>query len=572
MVLSWVFLFTSYSNAQDIYTTGNIVVPTTTSSGSTWTNAVYQNSLTCWAYGDPGYCGPNAIVRPGDNINFSYGSTYIYQQQNVASLLPNTGTGLQVNGYNFSFIAKNGNGWDDGRVDNLTALVRFWDNTGGRSSSNLLYGNAYNLNYKFNWTAFNYSETFTSPLAVPNIGQVQYGFIGSDNNFWAGPYGPEIYGVKFSLKYSVDPCSTNPMYSATCPGYLEALAKLVPTAVSSPTTTIVDYSLPLPPPPPPPPPSTVESGVLLQQPPPPPTPPPSTQQAGNPPPPGSQPLAQQSQPGAAPAPVAVQSSSSQEKSGTPGNLNAALSLIAKNSEKEKAIVQQTLATASAEAQSATDKTQQLALSVSGSAVANSMSSSATIVSGSGIQASTNSTRLFNLVGNTSTQQSVVSLLQPNQTYSSQSTVLQQASQIQLVAPTVIETVTIAPVNILYQPVQKQQETEIPQQSTNFLSDRNNPIREIVESQHFQPSAQEQKTSNTVKKDVVPNDLAIGTSLDRMATQPVGYANYMNFALKDASFYVPKDIYPKQNTVDNVRALRQLSSDRLHQEMVQQQYK
>ena len=100
MVLSWVFLFTSYSNAQDIYTTGNIVVPTTTSSGSTWTNAVYQNSLTCWAYGDPGYCGPNAIVRPGDNINFSYGSTYIYQQQNVASLLPNTGTGLQVNGYN----------------------------------------------------------------------------------------------------------------------------------------------------------------------------------------------------------------------------------------------------------------------------------------------------------------------------------------------------------------------------------------------------------------------------------------------------------------------------------------
>jgi hypothetical protein len=43
-------------------------------------------------------------------------------------------------------------------------------------------------------------------------------------------------------------------------------------------------------------------------------------------------------------------------------------------------------------------------------------------------------------------------------------------------------------------------------------------------------------------------------------------------LKDADFYAPKDIYGNQKTVDNARALRQLSSDRLHQEMIDQQYK
>ena len=34
--------------------------------------------------------------------------------QAIASVLPNTGSGLRVNGYNFGFTAKNGNGWDDG--------------------------------------------------------------------------------------------------------------------------------------------------------------------------------------------------------------------------------------------------------------------------------------------------------------------------------------------------------------------------------------------------------------------------------------------------------------------------
>jgi len=198
------------------------VLPTV--SGSTpWVNGVYQDSLTCWAWGDPGYCGPNPIVRPGNNINFSYGTTDLYQSQYIAGLLPNSGTGLVVNGFNFSFMAKNGNGWDDGRIDALNAYVQFYG-----SNFSLLKNYNYNLNYNFNWTNFNFSESFSSPLSTSQLSTVRYGFVGRDNNFWAGPYGPEISDVSFSLKYSVDPCSVNILSSPSCPGYLTELAKLSP--------------------------------------------------------------------------------------------------------------------------------------------------------------------------------------------------------------------------------------------------------------------------------------------------------------------------------------------------------
>ena len=113
----------SVSNAQQLvpgteYNTGNIVQPTVSGTNSTpWVNGVYQDSLTCWRWGDPGYCGPNPIVRPGNNINFSFGYTDLHQVQNIANVLPNSGSGLRVNGWHFSFTAKNGNGWDNGQTD-----------------------------------------------------------------------------------------------------------------------------------------------------------------------------------------------------------------------------------------------------------------------------------------------------------------------------------------------------------------------------------------------------------------------------------------------------------------------
>lgn len=209
------------------------MIPTTSTSGSTWTNGVYQESLTCWAWGDPGYCGPNPIVGPTNSINFSYGWTDIYQQQNISSLLPNSGTGLVVTGYNFGFMAKNGNGWDDGRTDLLFAYVQFNTPTGGT-----LFNHTHNLTSQFNWTQFNYSPNFTTPYRTAEIGSVRYGFVGADNNYWAGPYGPEIMNISFGLKYMPDPCITNPLSSPSCPGFSSALASRTTAPVTAESTAV----------------------------------------------------------------------------------------------------------------------------------------------------------------------------------------------------------------------------------------------------------------------------------------------------------------------------------------------
>ena len=57
----------------------------------------------------------------------------------------------------------------------------------------------------------------------------------------------------------------------------------------------------------------------------------------------------------------------------------------------------------------------------------------------------------------------------------------------------------------------------------------------------------------------------------MALQPKGFEAY-SVMIRDANFYEPKEVYKGQTVVDNVRALRQISSDRLHKAMVDSQYK
>ena len=206
------------SNAQVDPTTGNLINSGTspTYTTSTWNNGVYVNSLTCWAPGGPGNCGPNPSVLPSGQVHFSYGQVDLNQIVNINRALAAGGTGVQLSGFNFSFTAKNGNGWDDGRQDYLAAYVKLY-NAGGGLAAN--YDYSAQTNRKYNWTNFSFNETFASPLAASQYSNAQVGFVGRDNNFWAGNYGPEIFNVSFNLKYRVDPCATNPAYSSTCTGF-----------------------------------------------------------------------------------------------------------------------------------------------------------------------------------------------------------------------------------------------------------------------------------------------------------------------------------------------------------------
>ena len=216
MALYLALLCSSYSNAQVDPTTGNLINygSTPTDTTSKWNNGVYVNQL-CFQAGQPGNCGPNPSIRPDGAINFSYGTTDLNQIVNINRALSAGGNGVQLSGFNFGFTAKNGNGWDDGRQDYLAAYVKLYGNSGLMAN----YDYSAQTNRKYNWTNFNFSETFANPIAASNYTNAQVGFVGRDNNYWAGNYGPEIINVSFSLKYRVDPCALNPAYSPSCSGF-----------------------------------------------------------------------------------------------------------------------------------------------------------------------------------------------------------------------------------------------------------------------------------------------------------------------------------------------------------------
>ena len=212
-------LCSSYSNAQVDSTTGNLINYGTSATDTTskWNNGVYVNSLTCWQPGGPGNCGPYPNVNQNNGaINFSYGQVDLNQVVNINRALAAGGSGVQLSGFNFAFTAKNGNGWDNGQQDYLSAYVKFYNAGGGVAAT---YDYTSQTNRKYNWTNFSFSETFANPVAATNYSNAQVGFIGRDTNGWAGPYGPEIINVNFALKYRVDPCTTNIAYSPTCAGY-----------------------------------------------------------------------------------------------------------------------------------------------------------------------------------------------------------------------------------------------------------------------------------------------------------------------------------------------------------------
>jgi hypothetical protein len=619
----------SVSNSQNldptqVYTTGNIVQNTPQGGPTPWVGGVYQDQLTCWSGGDPGYCGPQAIVRPGNVINFSYGSTYLYQQQHISTLLPPE-TGLQVNGYNFRFTAKNGNGWDDGRTDSLTALVRLWDNTGGKGTGNLLYGNAYSLNYKFNWSNFDYNETFTKPLAVPSIGQVQYGFIGRDNNGWAGPYGPEITSVSFSLKYSVDPCIINILSSPTCPGYLDALAKLitVPTATTSttavsdpiasiqtvspasilvaPTTTSVIESVPTAPVSSPVVSASVSSSAAVSS---------------------AAPTANNPQPKIGEVATGGSSKSSMSLSSIMNMVNAESARVGN---VEKSVVQQATSEAKAASEKAVQEAESVAGTLTSQSIAGSLASSSSGGSG-GINLSQQSrggsmpqqpasTSVVNLaavrlpqtdqaststvstaIATTSSQSFRPTQLETGSSSASFALDMSKPPQVQVYTPPAVSyTIEAKPQQAYTAPIvrfesattlslatpsvepirannNKQPEIELPR-NDGIQAGNRSAINDYLENRTLilmQDNVSQRST--VVNQKAQDNDAAGGVTIAMIAKMPVGYELY-SYGIKDAAFYPPKEVYRNQRIVDNVRAERFMNarSDAVHQQMVDDQY-
>jgi hypothetical protein len=114
--------------------------------------------------------------------------------------------------------------------------------------------------------------------------------------------------------------------------------------------------------------------------------------------------------------------------------------------------------------------------------------------------------------------------------------------------------------------------EFPQISSSFATSRTNPLNSVLEQRPTETTSNEK--SETVKKNVQNNELAGGVDISKIAIQPVGFNSYLSLTLTDTAFYGAKEVYQNQRVVDNARAqkLLQGASDKLHQEMVNSQYK
>jgi len=524
LVLCLASLFTSYSNSQELvsgteYSTGDL---TNFTSGSTSTTSTWQNAgtigepLTCWAPGDPGYCGPLPMVSAwgeGSNIiNFSYQLTDLYQVVNIGAALANAGTGIKVTGFNFSFTAKNGNGWDNGQQDYLSAYVKFYSNSQGQGQgqNNLAESYSYDLNYRFDWTQFIYNETFKNPYDISKLSTAQYGFVGGDSNGWAGPYGPEVSNTSFSLKYSVDPCASNVFYSPSCPGYMDAIAKLQPEP--SQTEPVI---------------TTTSSGATV-----------------------SISDVQVSPIGA----TSAQPSNAPVKSSNPPPLQMVLSMVRTEQKRIGAVEQSVVTEAVQQAEQAAEQSSSNAETIAEQAVIGSTSAN--------IQAMTS--RIITTSSFVGQDAIAAGSAAAGGVVSNEAEAISAISDFD----------TNAMMHNLPSMAARAIDTNIEIAASDTIKFSGHSIlSDAIESKPVLIDSSPNTQSSTVNRNAAPNEAANGVDIALMALQPLGYQAY-SVGMPDTQFYTPREIYRNQRTVDNAQAQRLLqgASDRLHQTMVNQQYK
>jgi hypothetical protein len=126
--------------------------------------------------------------------------------------------------------------------------------------------------------------------------------------------------------------------------------------------------------------------------------------------------------------------------------------------------------------------------------------------------------------------------------------------------------------------QQIQVIELPQMASMNPMPENNTETEalaIIERSMPQVDTNKQQEKETkLNRNVEPNEAASGSDIASLAISPIGFDDYLTKSLTDARFYQDKEIYAGQAVVDNRRAERLLNgaSDRLHREMVDQQYR
>jgi hypothetical protein len=577
--------------------TGSVQVTPNVIDSTQWNNVIYMNGSQLGQVEGSGGGPTPAFNTDTNTIRFSFMPYTVSQIRAIEQVL--SGNGIKVSGFNYSWQIYNDLGNWNGTRGPLNVTGQLADKNGSVLES--YFEDYSNFNTGARFVTFSGTENFSKSYNLETLGYIGLAWTGQDQNFWSGYYGPRVRNTSLTLNYSVGPTSpsipTTPSTPTTVAGVPTATD--IATAASLPPPEAEPASSPPPGSPPPPPGSEPPPGS-------PPPPPGSEPPPGSPPPPSSSTTSQPApsgssqpaptgspQPSNSPSPTSVATAgpAQQQQAGAPSSgpsLSSVLSTIKNNEKKEQAISQAAVSGANEVAQTAASATEQTALSVAAMSVTSSQTSSTSNNSASssnndasnssksslamGVPLVTPNTQTgpsqgsSNLIvsvtsiqgsvsGNQSTQQ--VATINTQTLQLSQQTQQTQSSQLQLRGPETSEFKTTDDNTVF---------------SNNFLTNRGNPITEIVENNtKTNTSERNEQPSTTVKTNVQSNDVAGKVDIASIAVVPTGYNLYTGLILKDVAFYAPKEIYRNQKNVDNTRLLRQLASDAKHEQMVNLQY-
>ena len=530
-------------------------------------------SSTCAGFGN--------ILTTNNLLDSTQGGSSLNQAFAINTALQSAGVGARVHGFNYGFNWRVGQSWYGCTATNQDGSCSWYMNVPAYANASFSLTNSSNQTIhskSYSFTGDSTSGSVSDKYLLPSsMNQSLLGtgrIVGS-----ASGTNSSIEGAWATMIYTADPCIANPLHSPDCKGYALAVAKqLAPS--STPTTdgtqtmdpatgmSVNDPTQPPPPPGNPPPPGSPPPPPGSEPPPgsPPPregAPPPASSNtnstpANQPPPPGGS-----SQPRAGEVKTASDNNSKSAPS-----LGSVMSMISTNQARigneAKSVVQAAETAAAKDAQQA----QQQAETVAGALTAQS-------ITGSMTQASTGTGLV---VSSSQSQMSIVNVASVSQTSVVTIGGLRPATPSIFADPNMSLSSSMMPGQLDMYSLQSapgrnntQPEPETPQIEGIRIGGRS-VLNDAMEQRPVLSSAgtQEQRT-DSVNKNVQSNELAGGVDLTRMATQPAGYQSYST-AMPDVAFYAPKEIYRNQVNVDNARLLRGLGSDRLHQEMVNQQYK
>jgi hypothetical protein len=190
--------------------------------------------------------GPVPIYNPNTNtITWSYSQYSALNIIGVNAALSAAGTGIRISGYNYSWEYYN----QDFNRGILSAITQQYS-----SSGTVLEQYSYALPQTTGgWTQYSGTQTYSNQYELKNLGNFALYFVGRDDRFWAGYYGPMVRNPSISFNYTVgaaqpepDPCASP--YSLSCPQNFvsysepEPVIQTAPMATNEPVQQVVEAS------------------------------------------------------------------------------------------------------------------------------------------------------------------------------------------------------------------------------------------------------------------------------------------------------------------------------------------